>query len=688
MSMEQTNRTLLFEEINPNKPDLFTMIGDIKEQESLTDEMVEQIHKELEVDSFRQLIEKFEPGIYMYLNTSACSVSFSRQCYSLEGHEASRITLDQKDSLLSVILELMDSKKNRQYLLKNFNYILNALVPKERKKKFLKQRNRCITLFHENKTAEAGKLCKSIQKEHNKGLFLLTLFLQGAYEVMVTEEPETQKDRFIADTVSSNLVTPIALSDNLKKKEARLLEEEQKEYADFLEDIMEDIAEEAARQQLVCHRELFTLCMRLPTIKTKEEIEKLQPVYEKYLAYYSDIIKIFWIQGKPLLEQLLGIKMFFEQYGKISEGMQPYLVISNVSAKDILSMDAPKKLQIYLETVNQKNYGKNTLWYGIIPNISLADSEKEKNLRERFQGTREKIQYPANTCQEVSVLLQILTEYKIQTFISPQISDKTTFQWLKQHGMDNWMETIKEYEGLDRLEYVIPCYPNCMVIPKEQAQLILGHNTSYDELKEQVRIQGEKKLWLDGLGIEAAYIAAGLFAACQCPKYLEARYKNDINMDFPGVAYRMTEEDHALITPTTMAREVLTFPGELMEELKRKAAGVVFVPYGGKIAAATDRTLGYLKGIHDEIYHVQTISYIQRIIRSTTQDYKENLIKQFFQNRPGSIRMQWMENKKYINSIIKEGETMEYDIEEKNNTCTFTVMFEKGKKGETVHIAK
>ncbi|MCM1161723.1 MAG: hypothetical protein NC412_10905 [Roseburia sp.] len=684
MKMEQTNRTILFEEINPNKADLFTLIGDIKEQESLTDEMVEQIHRELEVNSFQQLIDKFEPGIYMYLNTSACNVSFSRQLYSLEGHEASKITLDQRDSLLSVILELMDSKKNRQYLLKNFNYILDSLVSKDRKKKFLKQRNKCITMFHEKKTAEAKKLCQNMQQEHNKGLFLLTLFLQGAYEVMVTGNPEGQKDRFIGDAASSNLVTPIALSENLQKREARLLEEEQKEYKAFLEGIMEKIE----KQQPVCHRELFTLCMELPTIKTKGEVEKLQSVYEKYLAYYSDIIRMFWIQGKPLLEQLLGIKMFFEQYGGISEGMSPSLVISNVSVKDILSMDARKKLQIYLETVNQKNYGKNTLWYGIIPNISLADHEKEKNLRERFQGTKERIQYPSNDCQEVSVLLQILAEYKIQTFISPQVTDKTTYQWLKQHGMENWMETLKEYEGMEKLEYVIPCYPNCMVIPKEQAQLILGHNTSYDELKEQVRIQGEKKLWLDGLGIEAAYITAGLFAACQCPKYLEAKYKNRINAEFPGVAYRITEEDHALMTPTTMAREVLTFPEELIREIQRRAAGVVLIPCGGKIVASTDRTLAYLKGINDEIYHIQTISYIQRVIRSMTQDYKENLIKQFFQNRPGSIRMQWMENKKYINSIMKEGETMEYDIEEKNNTCTFTVMFEKGKKGETVHIAK
>ncbi len=681
MKMEQTNRTILFEEMNPNKPSLLTMIGDVKEQESLTDEKVQQIHKELEVQSFEQLIEKFEPGIYMYLNTSNCQAGFSYQRYQMEGYEISKITLDNKNSLLSAILELMDSKKNRQYLLRNFNYILSRLVPQNHRKSFFRKRKEFITLFQQKQTEKAKKVYESIIAKQNEGLFLLTIFLQEAYEIITEEKEENRKDRFIADTNTSNLITPIAISENLRKKQRYLSEGEQQEYIKFLEHVMEE-------QKPVHNKELLSCCMLLPTIKTKEQICEIQPVYEKYLEYYSNIIKMFWIQGKPLLEQLLGVKMFFEQYGEISEGMHPSLVVSNFSAKDILSMDARKRLQIYLETVNEKNYGENTLWYGIIPRIALSDYEKAKNLRERFQGTREKIQYPANTCQEVSALLQILAEYKIQTFVSPQVSDKTTFQWLKQHGMKDWQESLQEYEGLGKLEYVIPCYPNCMVIPKEQAQLRLGHSTAYDELTEQIRIQGEKKLWLDSLGVEASYIAAGLFAACQCPKYLHSKCKKNIDDKLPGVAYRITEENHALVTPTTMAREILNFPAELIEEIQRKGVGVVLIPCQGKVVVGTDRTLAYQKGITDEICHIQTLNYIQRVIRYVTQDYKENLIKQFFQNRAGNTKMQWMENQKSINSILKEGESMEYQIDEKNSTCTFTVMFEKSRKGETVRIAK
>lgn len=679
--MEQTNRTILFEEINPDKQNLLTMIGDIKEQESLTDEMIEQIHKELEVQSFQQFIDKFEPGVYMYLDTTSCQVRFSYQCHQMEGYECSKIPLDNKNSLLSVILELMDSKKQKKYLLKNFNYILSCLVPQNHKENFCYQRKQFIELVYQNRLEEAKDIYEIIIQEQKEGLFLLTIFLQEAYELMAKEQAEGLKDRFITEQDVTSLVTPIAFSGNLWKKGRYLSKEQQQAYVKFLNTMMEG-------HPPVFHKELLFCCMLLPTIKTKEQILELQTAYEKYLEYYGDIVKMFWIQGKPLLEQLLGVKMFFEQYGEISEGMQPVMVISNVSPRDILAINARKQLQVYLETVNQKNYKDNTLWYGIIPGIALADYEKEKNLRERFPGTREKIQYPNNTSQEVSVLLQILAEYKIQTFVSPQVTEKTTFQWMSEHGMQEWMETLKEYEGLEKPEYVIPCYPNCIVIPKEQAQLRLGYHTEYNELNGQIRIQDEKKLWLDGLGVEASYIAAGLFAACQCPKYLAAKFKKNIDESIPGVAYRITEEEHALHTPTTMAREVIAFSKELTEEIQRKGIGVILVPCQGKSIVATDRTLAYQKGINDKICHIQTLNYIQRIIRYVTQDYKENLIKQFFQNRAGNTKMQWMENKKSINSILKEGETMEYQIDEKSNTCTFTVMFEKSKKGETVRIAK
>jgi len=50
--IEQTNRTILFEEINPEKLDLLTMVGDTKGVESLSDEKIKEINEALLVKSF------------------------------------------------------------------------------------------------------------------------------------------------------------------------------------------------------------------------------------------------------------------------------------------------------------------------------------------------------------------------------------------------------------------------------------------------------------------------------------------------------------------------------------------------------------------------------------------------------------------------------------------------------------
>ena len=41
----QTNRTILFEEINPEKPDLLTLIDEVKDMDSLSDERIIEINK-------------------------------------------------------------------------------------------------------------------------------------------------------------------------------------------------------------------------------------------------------------------------------------------------------------------------------------------------------------------------------------------------------------------------------------------------------------------------------------------------------------------------------------------------------------------------------------------------------------------------------------------------------------------
>lgn len=64
--IRQTNRTILFEEINPEKMDLPTLVGDVRGIDSLSDEKIKEMNEALLVGSFDEFITKFEPVVYFW----------------------------------------------------------------------------------------------------------------------------------------------------------------------------------------------------------------------------------------------------------------------------------------------------------------------------------------------------------------------------------------------------------------------------------------------------------------------------------------------------------------------------------------------------------------------------------------------------------------------------------------------
>ena len=63
-AIKQTNRTMLMEQINPEKPDFLTVVGDVRGLESLSDDKIKEINDHLLVRSFDELLEKFKPAVY------------------------------------------------------------------------------------------------------------------------------------------------------------------------------------------------------------------------------------------------------------------------------------------------------------------------------------------------------------------------------------------------------------------------------------------------------------------------------------------------------------------------------------------------------------------------------------------------------------------------------------------------
>ena len=75
--INQTNRTLLLEEINPEKLDLLTLIGDVKGIDSLSDDKIKEINQYLECRSYEEFQEKFAPCIYSFFDANTQSVRYT-----------------------------------------------------------------------------------------------------------------------------------------------------------------------------------------------------------------------------------------------------------------------------------------------------------------------------------------------------------------------------------------------------------------------------------------------------------------------------------------------------------------------------------------------------------------------------------------------------------------------------------
>ena len=113
--INQTNRTILFEEINGEKLDLLTLIDEIGSFESLEDEKIKEINNHLLVKSFDEFLEKFEPKIYSYYDANSKNIM-----YLLEKPEGipkefiTEISIDKGNTFFKMLNTLIDSRTNKE----------------------------------------------------------------------------------------------------------------------------------------------------------------------------------------------------------------------------------------------------------------------------------------------------------------------------------------------------------------------------------------------------------------------------------------------------------------------------------------------------------------------------------------------------------------------------------------------
>ena len=355
------------------------------------------------------------------------------------------------------------------------------------------------------------------------------------------------------------------------------------------------------------------------------------------------------------------------------------------------------RLITYLSSVNAKNDFANTIWYGIFPSVSLDSHSKMKAVRERFKGNENVDKEDVNSVESLARILDVLKDYAVQCFFSYETGDRTTFNAMAMEGIEDYENKCESLIGKPFSEYAIPCIPNFTIIPKDKSGVILDKRMHVTE-QNTAELSREKedimKLWIDGVYIGAAYVAAGLVSAYQSPEYLKEVFKKNVDEGLPGVRFDIEAGDHALKVRTTMAKEITGFTNVIKNDINRRNFGFVFSSENAVLGDLNIQNIMVYKArnllsdgkSYEPIYKTQVTSYIERVMRHATGDFKQESIAEFFSNKPSSQKNRWLEKKECVNAILGSGDDIRHTIDAATGYCTLDILFNGNVKNLEVEV--
>lgn len=715
--IKQTNRTMLMEVINPEKLDFLTLVGDVRGMESLSDDKIKEINDHLLVRSFDEFLEKFAPAVYCYYNANSQQVVYQlKKPEQVPEEMLTELPLNRQNEFMGMLMSMIETKRSEGSTNVDFKFDkLTEMISPRKVMDAIKQGRKELQYTYgiyaslddgdPKKMDVADRLNVMFEEasaNYNNVLAMLPLAIEDIKTRLLLGDGGDKKDNtpLALGVLSMGEDGELRVLEAPKVESTALMAVDDQVNAGLIEALKEDY--EALNEEsndYVAALVARTFCPLTSTMESRVDKEQEVRNYNSYLEFYRESKDAFIKTVKPLIEKLLGVWCFFEQYPSKVKGMKPSMLITNVSNEMLAKSGNISRLITYFNTTNAKNDFSNTVWYAAVPNVSLDQYSKMKLTRERFKGNSKTEKSDVNSVESLARLLDVFKDYGVQCFFSYEADDSTTFSALATEGIEKYEERCMPLMGKPFSEYAIPCLPNFTIIPKDKSGVVLDSRMVMGEDGDTVELSKEKedvmKLWIDGVYVGAAYVAAGITAAYQCPEYLKDKFgKNGVDPELPGVRFDIEAGDHALAAYTTMAKEITGFTNSIKNDINRKNFGFIFssenASHNGhditNIMVYKTRNLlsdGYM---FEPIYKTQVTNYIERVMRHGTGDFKEDSIVRFFSNNPSSQKSQWLSKREYLNAILGKGDDIEYIIDEENGYCTLNITFNGNVKNLEVEI--
>ena len=611
------------------------------------------------------------------------------------------IPLNKNNDFLKMLLTMIQTKRSQGVENVDFRFdkILDMISPKKVMDDIKFARKEIHYLFGEYEKLDEGDPLRldiadklnikfeEASKSYNNIMAMLPLAIDDCKLRLLAgrANEDDSAEKFVAGQLSMGEEGELRIIERPKQESTELMIVEEKTNNALVEafrDDYENITENPS--DYVSDLVVRTFCPLPVTNSTALDIPKEVDNYNSYLSFYQENKNEFIKVSKPLIEKILGVFIYFDQYKSKNKGMLPTLLICNNKLDMLTKSSYLPRLQVYLNTVNNKNDFRNTIWFGIVGDIEFNLESSVKLTRERFRGNKKVTKPDINVMENLTSLLYGICDYKIQTFFCFETCDETSFTAVATKGIDEYIERTQVLTRKDYSEYAIPCLPNMSIVPKNKSGLILDSYMVATE--EGAELSQDKKdllrIWIEGVYIPASYVAAGITASYQCPEFLRSRFKN-VTKDYPGVRFDIEASNNALKVATTLAKEISGYTNNIKDAINNRNFGFIFSSdnnqLDGKdlkqITVYKARSMQIYENEYECIYKTLTATYISRMMRAQTSDYKHDNVIFFFSANPESQRSKWFNKTSFINSIMFPTDNMAYRMEDEYNICNVDISF-------------
>lgn len=708
----QTHRTILFEQFTSERDstagNLYDILNLYNDPDMSDEEMYKEIEKRLEIRSFKEFLEKFQPKVFEFVTGTTEGVPIFK--YTTDPTEAQRnngreikITehtyyemlvnmYSQKGDSGVANIEFNDAKL-REILTPKRE--LDALYDTRRQIPMLMEKREAAVKRNENTATVDKKLNKIIKHAHEQiknptalmsiGLDDMTRKISAIDEKILQlnaatpeggEPPKLLSGRGGFDDEGRWILIPAKSSatdseensdspsdpdgDNSKmfaKKLQGYIEKKSPDETQFTKAL---IVSAYTGRELVDPFEKMDIAalteQRGKLVEQKKVIENcFKQAKEEFINALSESV-----------QKLLCVKIFFDHAtvkgGDAAKLPHVGLIVSNCKADKLVDDKVKKKFESTMQHLGVTVNDKNKLWFAILPHVldeyddedDLDDEDDDIGFGDENGASKKQSVTNGTSFSAAKSILQILDKCKIMTFFNFVPAPKTTFSALNADTVKELQETLEPIN----LEHAVFALPNFTIM--REGVVPFGEN---------------EKISVPAIYIDAAYVAAGMIVAAQQPDYwTEHGFKNGETFLSENACVRIDLESDK-ITPfflTKFNRErSIAWNVEVVNALTKNHFGFVFdgdslrdERIGGYINRTyilNARTLQRKNGEYKPIFRVLMKDFVRAWLK--TAKLSASQLNSFLNKTVTEWNLQPKKYKRFepINLLLREGESIVQD---------------------------